>query len=133
MTDNPKPPSLARNAISMVGALIAFVALMNTIFLIYVDSRGDHANPYLGILAWVVAPSILSFGLIVYVVGLLWERRRRRKRAPELVAAYPKIDLNVRRTRLIVMTTFAGVICFVTASVIGSYQAFHYTETDAFC
>ena len=107
--------SLARNPISLVGLLIAFVALMNTIFLIYIDARAGHANPYLGILAWIVAPAILSFGLAVYVVGLLIERRRRRKRAPEAVTEYPRIDLNVRRTRMIVAGTFAGVICFVTA------------------
>ena len=29
--------------------------------------------------------------------------------------------------------TFAGVVLFVTASVIGSFQAFHYTESDQFC
>ncbi len=125
--------SLGRNAISLAGALIAFVALMNTIFLIYIDARASHANPYLGILAWIVAPAILSFGLAVYIAGLLIERRRRRKRAPGAVALYPRIDLNERRTRFIIVGTFAGVICFVTASVIGSYQAFHYTETDAFC
>src|SRR5216684_7307998 len=124
---------LGRNPISLAGALIAFVALMNTIFLIYIDAKASHANPYLGILAWIVAPAILSFGLAVYVAGLLIERRRRRKHAPDIVAEYPRIDLNVRRTRAIVGGTFAGVILFVTASVIGSYQAYHYTESDEFC
>ncbi len=124
---------LGRNPISLAGALIAFVALMNTIFLIYIDARASHANPYLGILAWIVAPAILSLGLAVYIAGLLIERRRRHRHAPEMVRPYPSLDLNVRRTRFIVTAVFAGVICFVTASVIGSYQAFHYTETDAFC
>jgi nitrate/TMAO reductase-like tetraheme cytochrome c subunit len=125
--------SLGRNPISLAGLLIAFVALMNTVFLIYIDARGSHGNPYLGILAWIVAPAILSFGLAVYIAGFLIERRRRRKRSPDVVAAYPHIDLNVPRTRAIVGGTFAGVILFVTASVIGSYQAYHYTESDAFC
>jgi len=133
MADAPKSPGLSRNPISAIGLVIAFVALTNTAFLIYIDGRQAHANPYLGILAWIVAPSILSFGLLVYVGGLLYERRRRRLRAPEAVPEFPRIDLNDRRTRLIVGGTFAGVILFVTASVIGSYQAYHYTDSDAFC
>src|SRR5437016_5227744 len=133
MADAPKSPSLSRNPISAIGAVIAFVALTNTAFLVYIDGRQAHANPYLGILAWLVAPSILSFGLIVYIAGLLIERRRRRLRAPEDISEYPRIDLNVRRTRMVVAGTFAGVILFVTASVIGSYQVYHYTDSDAFC
>ena len=85
------------------------------------------------LLAWIVAPAILSFGILVYLAGLLIERLRRRRRAPGEVAEYPRIDLNSRRTRLIVIGTFIGVIVFVTASVIGSYQAYHYTESNEFC
>ncbi|MEO8215552.1 MAG: NapC/NirT family cytochrome c [Acidobacteriota bacterium] len=133
MNDAPRKPSLSRNVISAIGALIVFVALMNTIFLIYIDSRQTHGSPYLGILAWIVGPAILSFGLIVYMAGLLIERRRRRMRAPDDIPQYPAIDLNVHRTRMIVASIFAGVILFVTASVIGSFQAFHYTESDEFC
>jgi nitrate/TMAO reductase-like tetraheme cytochrome c subunit len=133
MSDVPKRPSLSRNPISAAGAVIAFVALTNTIFLIYLDSRQVHPNPYLGILAWIVAPAILSLGLVIYIAGLLIERRRRRTRAPEAFPEYPRIDLNVRRTRMIVIGTFAALIVFVTASVIGSYQAYHYTESNEFC
>ena len=89
MEEPVKRASLSRNPISAVGALIAFVALTNTIFLIYINSRQAHGSPYLGILAWIVAPAILSFGLIVYIAGLLIERRRRHKRAPGDLPKYP--------------------------------------------
>jgi nitrate/TMAO reductase-like tetraheme cytochrome c subunit len=128
-----KTPSLGRNPISAAGAVIAFVALTNTLFLIYLDAHQAHASPYLGILAWIVAPAILSFGILVYLSGLLFERRRRRHRAPDEIAEYPRIDLNIRRTRLIVIGTMAGVIIFVTVSVVGSFQAYHYTESNEFC
>jgi nitrate/TMAO reductase-like tetraheme cytochrome c subunit len=128
-----KSPGLGRNPISAVGAVIAFVALTNTLFLIYIDARQTNASPYLGILAWIVAPAILSLGILIYLAGMFIERRRRRNRAPEEIAEYPRIDLNLRRTRLIVGSTFAGVIVFVTASVVGSFQAYHYTESNEFC
>ena len=133
MSGTSSRPSLARNLISATGVVIAFVALMNTIFLIFIDIRGANSSPYLGILAWIVGPAILSFGLLLYLGGLLLERRRRRGKSPEQYAQYPRLDFNVPRTRRIVIATFLGSIVFVTASVIGSYQAFHYTESDAFC
>ncbi len=133
MSDPTKKPSLARNLISSIGAVIAFVALMNTVFLIFIDVRGANSSPYLGILAWIVGPAILSFGLFLYLGGMLLERRRRRGKSPDDYSQYPRLDFNIKRTRRIVIGTFLGVIVFVTASVIGSYQAFHYTESDAFC
>ena len=133
MTDAPKRASLSRNPISAAGLVIAFVALTNTLFLIYIDGRQAHGNPYLGILAWVVAPAIMIFGLAVFIAGMLIERRRRRRSAPDTYPEYPRIDLNIQRTRVIVGATFAGLILFVTASVIGSYQVYHYTDSDAFC
>jgi hypothetical protein len=132
MTEEQKRASLARNPISGIGAVLALVALMNTIFLIYVDARQAHSSPYLGILAWIVAPAILSFGLFLFLLGVGLKWRRRRRHLPE-AADYPRIDLNVRRTRILVAGSLVGIICFVTVSVIGSYQAFHYTESDAFC
>ena len=128
----PKTPSLTRNPISVIGAIIAFVALMNTIFLIFIDVRGAHSSPYMGILAWIVAPSILCFGLFLFIAGMLLERRRRRGKMPEEYSEYPKLDFNVARTRRLVVGIFLGAIVFVTVSVIGSYQAFHYTDSDAF-
>lgn len=125
--------SLARNLISEAGVVIALIALTNTAFLIYVDGTQKHSNPYMGILAWIVAPAIFCFGLGVFISGLLYERRRRRRMAPDVVPEYPMLDLNVTRTRLIVGATTLAIILFVTASVVGSYQAYHYTDTDAFC
>ena len=76
MADAPKSPSLSRNPISAIGAVIAFVALTNTAFLIYIDGRQAHANPYLGILAWLIAPSIFSFRRLasVWAAASCWRR-----------------------------------------------------------
>jgi hypothetical protein len=125
--------SLARNLVSEAGVVIALIALTNTAFLIYVDGTQKHANPYMGILAWIVAPAIFCFGLAVFILGLLLERRRRRRLAPDVIPEYPRLDLNHTRTRVIVAATTVALILFVTVSVVGSYQAYHYTDTDAFC
>jgi len=124
---------LWRNIVSEIGVITALIALTNTLFLIYIDSIQKHANPYLGILAWIVAPSILFAGLAIFIVGLLLERRRRRRTAPENVPEYPTVDFNVARTRAWVIGVTVAIVLYVTVSVIGSYQAYHYTDSDAFC
>ena len=134
MADTPRThPGLSRNLISQAGIVVIVVALANLGFLIYLDATQTRANPYIGILTWIVAPGILIFGLAVYFGGMLLERRRRRQLAPDEVPEYPTIDLNERRTRLIVIGSSVGIILFVTMTVFGSYQAYHYTDSDAFC
>lgn len=134
--EDPKPvrePSLTRNTISSLGMLIALIALANLIFLIIVDSTAAHSNPYLGILAWLVAPGILCFGIAVFLLGIVLERRRRRRVAPGEVPQFPRIDFNVGRTRTIVSIVAILAVVFLTASVIGSYHVYEYTDSDAFC
>jgi nitrate/TMAO reductase-like tetraheme cytochrome c subunit len=133
MSSPNKSPRLSRNLLSEAGVGLAVIALANLGFLAYLDSRQAHANPYLGILAWIVAPGILIFGLALYIGGILLERRKRHHAAPDEIPRYPQVDLNNRRTRLIVISTAVGLILFVTGTVVGSYQVYHYTDSDAFC
>jgi hypothetical protein len=133
MSVPPKPLRLSRNLISEAGIGIFVVALANLGFLIYLDSTGTHSNPYMGILTWIIAPAILISGMLLFIVGMLLERRRRHRHAPEDIPQYPHIDLNERRTRVIIISAAVGLILFVTMSVVGSYQAYRYTDSDAFC
>src|SRR4030095_15224753 len=89
-----KRPSLLRNYMSFVGAAIVIASLASVVLLFFIamTSRGDH--PYMGILTYIVFPSILLFGLFVVVLGIILERRRRHRAAPDAVARYPKLDLN---------------------------------------
>ena len=52
-------PSLTRNLVSQAGIVIIIVALANLGFLIYLDATRANANPYMGILTWIIAPAIL--------------------------------------------------------------------------
>lgn len=128
-----RPPSLARNLISSIGLVIALVALVNIAFLVIADIGAAHANPYVGILAYMVLPGILIFGLALSVLGMLLERRRRRRHKPDEVPAYPDIDLNNPHTRHTVELTLIGLSVFLLISIAGSYKAYHYSDSDEFC
>jgi nitrate/TMAO reductase-like tetraheme cytochrome c subunit len=133
MPPSAKALPLSRNFVSEIGIGIAAIGLANLAFLVYLDATRAQSNPYMGILTWIVAPVIFMFGLGVFLLGLLLERRRRRLSAPGDLPQYPRLDLNERRTRLAVIWGALGLILFMTMSVVGSYHAYHYTESDAFC
>jgi hypothetical protein len=128
-----RPPSLMRNYISFVGISVvaASLACVTLLFLMEIASHGD--NPYLGILTYIIFPSILMFGLAVVVAGMLLERRRRRRVSPEEVAAYPKLDLNDPHMRRRFLVFLVLTFFFIAVSAFGSYRAFEYTESVAFC
>jgi fumarate reductase subunit C len=136
MTDEKparKLPSLFRNYISLVGAAIVIASLFSVVllFLIEITSNGD--NPYLGILTYIIFPSILMFGVVVVIVGALYERRRRHRAAPSDIAAYPKLDLNDPHSRRAVFVFLLVTFLFISASAFGSYRAYEYTESVGFC
>ena len=58
---NPKPPSLFQNYISFVGAAIASASLVSVVLLFLVEITSKQENPYLGILTYIIFPSILIF------------------------------------------------------------------------
>ena len=128
-----KRPSLFRNYISFVGAAIVLASLASVILLFLIEITATAENPYIGILTYIIFPSILVFGIVVVALGMILERRRRRRTAPDTIAPYPKLDLNDPHARHAFLTFLVVTFFFVSASAFGSYRAFEYTESVSFC
>ena len=73
----PVSRNLIRNPISLIGLALAAVAFANIVFLVLIDVLSSHPSPYIGILAYMVAPGFLVVGLILIPIGMVMERRRR--------------------------------------------------------
>ena len=129
-----KVPGLYRNWISFAGTSIAFASLAAIIFLFLAEmTAGAHDNPYTGIFTYILFPSVLAAGLALVVLGMLVERRRRRRLAPGEVPRYPTLDLNDPRRRRSFIAFVAFTFLFVMLSAVGSYRAFEHTESVQFC
>jgi nitrate/TMAO reductase-like tetraheme cytochrome c subunit len=128
-----KRPSLFRNYISFVGAAITIASLASDVLLFLIEITSTGENPYIGILTYIIIPSVMIFGLFVISVGMVLERRRRRRATPSSVMPYPKLDLNDPHARRALLTFLAVSFVFISASAFGSYRAFEYTESVAFC
>jgi nitrate/TMAO reductase-like tetraheme cytochrome c subunit len=120
---------LLRNPVSLAGVALAIVSLANIFLFVLLDQIATKASPYIGILAYMVSPAFLVFGLLLMLVGVLLERRK--KVAP--TAFYPRIDLNDPTQRSAVISFMTFLVVFVMVSVAGSYKAYEYTESVQFC
>src|SRR5689334_16053032 len=128
-----RPPTLFRNYISFAGALIVIAAVVSILLLFLIELTQASNNPYLGIITYVVLPAFLVFGLLVILIGMFIERRRRRRSPDSKILPYPRIDFNDPRQRRVALLTITGSFAFVCASAFGSYRAYEYTESVEFC
>ena len=130
----PKPaPSLINNYVSFAGIAITLASLVSIVLLILLELSSPADNPYTVLVTYILLPGVLVFGLIVILAGALWERHKRRKDPEAHVARYPVLDLNDprRRRSFLIFITLAFIFLFISA--FGSYRAFEYTESVAFC
>src|ERR1051325_2638571 len=121
-----KQPSLFRNYVSFVGGAIVIASLVSIILLFLIEITSKTENPYLGILTYIIFPSILIFGLLITFAGRFIERRRRHRAAPDEMPAYPTFDLNNPHSRKAFFIFLAITFVFVSASAFGSYRGYEY-------
>jgi len=122
---------LVGNPISIVGLAVAVVALGNILFLFFIDMTTAHPSPYLGILAYMVAPAFLVAGIAITVFGAIYARRKRL--AGSRSSAYVRFDFSDPAHRGAMGFFLAFVIVFIGMSVVGSYKAYNFTDSVGFC
>jgi len=123
---------LLGNPVSIIGLAIAVVALGNILFLFFIDLTSTHSSPYVGILAYMVAPAFLVLGLALVLLGALYYRRKRL--ASQGRAQHDlKFDFSDPSQRGAVAFFLTFVVVFVGMSVIGSYRAYEFTDSVSFC
>ena len=124
-------PSLLRNWMSLIGLVVAIGALFSFLFLFVLDALARFSNPYIGILTYCVVPVFLISGIFLTVLGI-WRERRKRQRE-NLSVPRIQIDLSRPRDRRILAAFVTGSLLFIMLSAVGSYNAFHVTESVQFC
>jgi hypothetical protein len=127
-------PASVRNWVSIWGALLASVSLFFIIFLFLISVVFDVGSSYLGIFIYIILPIFLVAGLIMIPVGMYITRKKMKKMASEKVQLkWPTIDFNNPAIRNAAMIFGIGTLVFLLLTSIGSYEAFHYTESVEFC
>ena len=125
-------PRLLRNGISMTG--MAVVSLTAVLFLgLFVGELfGLHANPYVGILFFLVLPAFFILGLILIPVGL-WRERRRVAAGRPLRTGWPRIDLNDPVLRRTILSIVALTLVNLVIVSLAAYRGIEFMDSTAFC
>jgi len=125
-------PTVVYNPVTLSGAAIALISFGLILFLFLLELFADEPHPYMGIITFIILPTILIGGLILIAYGIIRERRRVKrglKRSGRLLV----IDLNDPRQRRMVTTFGFGTILLLLFTAFGSFKAFEFTESDEFC
>ena len=135
MTNKRFPlPSSLRNWLSIWGAVLASVSFIIIVLLVLVSLVFSIGSSYLGIFIYIVLPVFLIIGLLMIPLGMLINRRKRKRTIPESESfKWPAIDFNNPSVRNATIIFGIGTVVFLLLSAIGSYEAFHYTESVEFC
>src|SRR4030095_12492770 len=138
MSDAPAPAQPRpfrrnfRNWLSWSGMVLAAGGLFAFFLLLTIDLFAGHPNPYVGILAYVVAPLFFIFGIFLAVLGALIRGRTRRRAVHAAEPLAIKIDLSRSRDRKI-LTVFGTItVLFLFLTAVGSYQTYQFTESVQF-
>ncbi|MEJ2049316.1 MAG: NapC/NirT family cytochrome c [Calditrichota bacterium] len=126
------PPS-SQNWISLIGATIAIISLFMIIFLFSVTVVLEQRAAYLGLVIYILLPAVMIVGLILIPLGMILKIRREHKTGEQERTIWPRIDLNNLQHRNAFFVFSIGTSVFLFLSAIGSYEAFHFTESNTFC
>jgi hypothetical protein len=129
----PSQLLLFRNWLSLAGLVIAGSSFFGFLLLFVIDLLAPSANPYMGVLIYLVAPSILLVGCFLAVLGAVIQRRAIVKEAAGAPPPLLRIDLTQPRHRR-GMAVFVGASAlFLLVTALGSYNSYHFTESVQFC
>jgi hypothetical protein len=123
---------LCNNWISMAGVVIVTTATVFWLFLLPVTLKGETANPYVGILAFLTIPGPFFGGLILVPLGM-WLKRKREGRTGIYPPEFPVLTwANPELRKLVYFVGVTTVVNIMIASQL-SYSAVNYMDSVTFC
>jgi hypothetical protein len=129
-----KLPSSIKNWISISGTVIAVFNLATILSLFLLNTVFGFGGSYIGLFIYIILPGFMIIGLLMIPIGMRINRKKARKATQEgKELNWPVIDFNTQTTRNAGMIFIVGTVVLLIISSIGSYEAFHYTESVEFC
>ena len=121
------------NPISLAGGAITTAAGVTMIAYWIMELIGQpNANPYLGIIFFLILPIVFVLGLSLIPVGIV-VRRRALQRAGQIPREFPKVDLNDRMFRHGIDIVLVATIVNLLVVSIASYRGAAYMDSPQFC
>jgi len=130
VADTSGPP-VVRNPVSIAGAWITTLAAFAFLGYLGAEAFGLLDSPYSGLLGFAVVPAMFVAGLLLIPFGMWREGRRRKQGNPAW--RWPAIDLQLRRSRIILATVVFLTLVNVVVVAVAGLGVTHYMESTTFC
>lgn len=129
-----KLPSSIKNWMTITGALIAIFNLASILSLVILNNVFGFGGSYIGIFIYLVLPVLMFVGLFMIPIGMrIYRKRAIRAEAAGKELNWPVVDFNNVGVRNAAIIFVVGTVFLLIISSVGSYEAFHYTESVEFC
>ena len=121
------------NPISLAGGAITSASGVTMIgyWLVQIVGR-PNANPYLGIIFFLLLPALFIAGLVLIPIGVFL-RRRKLQKAGQIPVEFPKVDLNDRIFRHGLDIVLVATIVNLLVVSIATYRGASYMDSPQFC
>src|SRR5579872_1081493 len=96
----PANVRLIRSPVSVTGMVLTTISAVLFLVVFLADLFGLHTNPYIGIVFFLILPSLFVLGLLLIPLGAWIERRRRLAGKLPSAVHWPRIDLNEPAQRM---------------------------------
>lgn len=119
---------------TITGAVLASISFMLIVFTLLISLLFPaEGGNYLGLFTFIILPVFLIIGLILIPIGTIRKAKKDKKRAVQRDVKFPIVDLNQPNQRMVVGIFVIGTVIFLMLTALGSYEVFHYTESNEFC
>jgi len=124
---------LIRSPISVTGMVLTTISAMVFLIVFLADLFGFHTNPYLGMLFFLILPSIFVLGLILIPLGAWRERRRLAAGKAPSQMHWPRVDLNDPAQRRVTLMIFVLTMANIVVVSLAAYKGVEYMDSVQFC
>jgi nitrate/TMAO reductase-like tetraheme cytochrome c subunit len=125
--------SLLRNAITIFGAALTTTGAVLFVAFFLLELAGMHANPYVGMLFFLVCPGLFVAGLVIMPVGVWLAHRRDAAGLKAWRPTWPRIDLNDATQRRATAIFLASTVANILIVSVATYSGIEYMDSPQFC
>jgi nitrate/TMAO reductase-like tetraheme cytochrome c subunit len=121
------------NPLSLAGGAVTTASGVTMIAYWLFELLGrQSANPYLGIIFFLILPALFILGLVLIPIGIIIRRRKLRK-AEEIPSVFPAVDFNDRIFRHGIDIVLVATIVNLLIVAVASYRGAAYMDSPQFC
>ncbi len=124
---------LSANWVSRIGVVLVTSATVFWLFLLPLAVRGAGAHPYLGIVEFLMLPSVFFAGLALIPAGMWGQFRRQRRVGGGAAATFPPLSLESPQLKRLALFVGVTTVLNLILGTLFTFQGVSYMDSVNFC